>query len=467
MIIMKRFFKRFNILITVITFPVLTSGCSLVPDFEMPSFELPSFWNYESEPENISSKEIDLEWWKEFGDDNLNKIMQEALDNNNDLRSSIARINQSRASLKIKNASLFPDITGAASSSTSRTETSSSNSSSNSFTSGVDVSYQLDLFGSESADRQSAQASLKSTEFRESALRLTVLSDTANAYFNLISSKERLDIANENLQSAKYLLEIVQSRFDVGRLSYLELSQQKSAYASVLAARASAEENLKNAENSLSILLGKLPTKITTQKKSLDAIRVPTIATGLPSELLQRRPDIAEDEQDLIAANANIGIARAALFPSINLTSGADISAASLGGSATNVLSAASSLSVPIFKGGSIFAELDRVKERQNELIENYRKTVITAFREVEDAIAAVRSNGDRERQLRISKEEAEKSYDLSLQLFEAGSIDFQNLLDSQRSMLTARDSYSQAKLSRLTAAVSLYKALGGGFRKN
>jgi NodT family efflux transporter outer membrane factor (OMF) lipoprotein len=213
------------------------------------------------------------------------------------------------------------------------------------------------------------------------------------------------------------------------------------------------------------VLLGKPPRTIEIKAGKLDSLNVPVVAAGQPSDLLQRRPDIRAAEADLAAANANIGIARAAFFPSINLGTGVSIAASPISGGASTAASLAGSLAAPIFEGGRLEANLEATRARRTELVEDYRKTVLTGFREVEDALAAVKGAEARRKALETALKEARTSYRLSRQQYDAGAVDFQTLLDSQRSLFSAQDSYAQSRLAMLLAAVDLYKALGGGWR--
>ena len=194
------------------------------------------------------------------------------------------------------------------------------------------------------------------------------------------------------------------------------------------------------------------------------SLPVPPIAPGQPSSLLERRPDIRAAESDLLAANADIGAARAAFFPQFNIGLDLGIAATPLGDPATTTASLLGGLIAPIFKGGLLSGNLAYTEARKVELVETYRKTVLTSFKDVEDALSAVKAAGARETSLETAMNEARKAYDLSKQQYDVGSIDFQILLDSRRTMLAAEDNYIQTKNDRLAAAVDLYKALGGGW---
>ena len=212
------------------------------------------------------------------------------------------------------------------------------------------------------------------------------------------------------------------------------------------------------------MLAGQAPTTLNVSGTSLSGVTIPAIAPGQPSELLQRRPDIRASEADLVAANANIGAARAALYPSVNLGTNWSAAAAGFANPATTAMALAASLAVPIFQGGRLEGGVEQATARQKELAEVYRKTVLVSFQETEDALSAVKASEKRERAFATSLAEARKAYELSRQQFDAGAIDFQTLLDTQNGLLSAQDGYAQTRLERLSAAIDLYKALGGGW---
>jgi NodT family efflux transporter outer membrane factor (OMF) lipoprotein len=224
------------------------------------------------------------------------------------------------------------------------------------------------------------------------------------------------------------------------------------------------ELQLKTARNALAVLVGKTPQSFAVAGKDLRSLSVPDIAPGQPSTLLERRPDIAAAEADLRAANADIGVARAAFFPDVTLGLDWTIASSSIGDPATTALALASSITAPIFKGGLLEGNLLFSKARKDELLENYRKSVLVSFRDVENALAGVKASQSRETSLATALSESRKAYDLSQKQYDVGSIDFQRLLDARRTMLAAEDNYIQTKHDRLAAAVDLYKSLGGGW---
>lgn len=448
--------------ITPILLAALLSSCSLVPDYARPEMDTPAAW---SEADASNPTVIARDWWKNFNNAELNALMSEALANNNDLNASIQRVEQARALLRSSRSSLFPTLEANGDVGYDKQKNEDTRDvSQNRGSAGLSVGYELDLFGKNAAEREGAEADLESSEFGRDAMALLVMSDVAKGYFNILNLEERVKIADQNLESARELLRIVQARFDAGATTALDVAQQKSDLASTEANRATVMQQLKVAKSALAVLVGKPPQRLQVAGKDLRSIPVPQIAPGQPSMLLERRPDIRKSEADLKSANADIGAARAAFFPSVTLGLDWTVAASPLGDPLTTALALASAVTAPIFKGGLLEGNLAYSKARKAELIETYRKTVLTSFKDVEDALVAVKTAQQRENLLQTAMNEARKAYDLSKQQYDVGSIDFQILLDSRQTMLAAEDNYIQTKNDRLAAAVDLYKALGGGW---
>lgn len=443
----------------------LLSGCSLIPNYERPATGHPAGWTDASADAPTS---IARDWWKTFSSAELNALMQDALSANNDLAAAIARVQQARGLARAAGASRYPSIDAKGSIGYERNtfgDDELDDTSDAVGSAGLGISYELDLFGANRAEREAALADLDASEFNSETVALVVMSDTAKRYFNVLNLQERLAISDQNVQSARELLRIVQARFDAGATTALDVSQQKADLATTEASRALVEQNLKIARSALAVLVGKPPQSLVLTGKDMRNLTIPLIAPGQPSTLLERRPDIRAAESSLISANANIGAARAAFYP--NVTLGLDwlVSASPLGDPANTALSLASAVTAPIFSGGRLEGNLETAKGRKAELLENYRKSILVSFKEVEDALAVVKASQTREDALATALTESRKAYDLSTQQYDVGSIDFQTLLDTRRTMLSAEDAYIQTRNDRLAAAVDLYKALGGGWK--
>ncbi|HOO50816.1 MAG TPA: efflux transporter outer membrane subunit [Alphaproteobacteria bacterium] len=443
----------------------LLSSCSFIPSFTQPDVEVPVRWKNELS-QSARQAQIPAQWWTLYQDETLNALVEDALTQNLDLRAGFERVNQARSALRIAGASMLPSASASLGAERARTNPAVGPSSTdNSFSAGLAISYDLDLFGSNRATIDAARASLRSEQYEQEALKLVTISDLTEAYFNLLSTRERVRIAEDNLKNSREVLRIINIRVDTGLDSDLELSQQRVAVSSSEAALATLRLQESVFENALALYLGRAPQTFDMMStKAISQFPVPEIALEQPSVLLERRPDIHVAEQNLIAANANIGVARAAFFPSLNLGGTGSAAVASLGDPATTLLAATASLAAPLFTGGRLEGGLDQANSRQRELVEVYRKTVLVAFREVEDALAATRAAQDREVALRTAMNSARRAYDISRKRYEVGTIDFQTLLDTQAALLSAEDSYAQALDAKLTASVDLVKALGGGW---
>lgn len=442
------------------TLLALLCGCSMAPDYKRPAVQTNAAWKEGSV--TAPSGTIDPVWWAKFGSPTLNTLIEEGLRQNNDLQGAIARVEQARAQLQITGANALPTLDASASTSNGRDAITNGGSSNNSRQVGLSVAYELDLFGGNAAERQSARASLRAAGLDKDAAALMLTGDIARTYFTLLNDDTRIAIARANVENQQNVLRIIQSRFDAGAISGLDLAQQKNNLASTQASLVALQQIRAQDETALSILLGNVPQNIVTND-ALAKLTYPVIATTQPASLLERRPDIRAAEQRLLAANADIGAARAAFYPSINLGAGAALASGTGGG--TEALSITSALLAPIFSGGLLEGNLALSKARKTELVSTYRQTVLTAFGEVENALAASKAAKQRVQQFTIAEAEARRAYDISRRLYEEGASDFQTLLDSQRTLYTAQDNLANTQLDAFNAAVDLYRAMAGSWQ--
>ncbi|MDE1152459.1 MAG: efflux transporter outer membrane subunit [Micavibrio sp.] len=452
--------------LTALCVVLVMSGCSLIPEYKQPQVAFPVTWKDGSIV--AGSETINADWWKSFQSGELNGIMSDALSHNLDLQASLARVNQSRASAKIAGAALLPTVDASLSSGANQNNNINGNSGGNHFASnsnlGLTVGYELDLFGANRAGVAAAQANLRGSMYSYDALGLVVMGDVADGYFTLLSLRERVALAQKNIGILKEVLKIAQARYDAGSVSLLDVSQQKSALATSQASLALLQRQQDAAENALAILLGKAPQDLGLTGTGLHTITVPKVPVSQPSTVLAQRPDIKSAEENLVSANADIGVARAAFFPTLNLSAGAGLGFIPVADPATTTLSVAASLLAPIFRGGALQGGVELATARQVEIAQEYRLTVLTALQEVNDSLMAVKTARLREDALYEAMQQARKSYELSRGLYEAGSADYQTMLDSQRTLISAEDAYASVRLETLEAAINLYKALGGGW---
>lgn len=445
---------------------VLLGGCQLTPDYAEPQVKLPDSWREETAKASAAQEKIDAQWWKGFKSSELNTLMTAALDGNLDLRAALARIDQARAAAKIAGAPLLPSVDASAGTGWNRTNPSSGKTTSqNSGRAGVSVGYEVDLFGRNRAGLNAAEAGLRRSVYDRDALELVVKGDVAQGYFSILNLRERMNIARVNLENSRQVLRIVEARYNAGTASALDVSRQKTSLASAEASLTALGNQARAAENALSILLGEAPRDLKIKSANLQAVAIPRIPVSQPSSVVAQRPDIRAAEESLVAANADIGAARAAFFPVLNLGVDTTVALSPLSSPASVALALAASAAAPIFKGGQLQGGVDRARARQAELAETYRKTVITSMREVEDALSSAKAAREREVSLATAMEEARKAYNLSRDLYEAGAIDYQTMLDAERTKLSAEDSHASVRLELLSAAVDLYKSLGGGWQ--
>jgi multidrug efflux system outer membrane protein len=434
------------------------AGCSLTPDYFRPDVPVPRTFTTKS---TAAAPTIDLEWWRAFRNRTLTRLVTEANADNTDIAAAVRRVEQARASFRIARASLFPAIEATGNAAITRTNPrGEAATTTRTYRAGAALDFDLDIFGGNRAATASARADVASRHFDRESVELAIQSEVAITYMSLLLARERLRIARETIGNFEEVLRIAQARFEAGAATTLDISQQRSALATARAASAEFLEQVRNAENALAVLVGDAAGTLKVNGSGLSALRVPRIGTGQPAALLYRRPDVRRAEADLIAANADIGVARAALFPSLGL----DLDAAIANNPVTTTISLGSSLLAPIFQGGRLRAGVRLSEARKAELVEVYRKTVLVALQEVEDALAAVRAAQQRIAALGTALEEARNAYRLSRIQYEAGAIDFQTLLDAQRTLFNAEEDLAFARFDRLVAAVELVRALGGGW---
>lgn len=451
---MKMIIPRLGALLLAVSL----SACSMVPEYAAPNPALPA--SYQGPASMSGADAASATWWTSFKSPELDTLMTSALKDNLDIAAALARIEQSRGALRSTRADYYPqaDLSGSAS-----RDHSTASGSSRSVGASASLSYALDPWGLTRAQSQSASALLDASVYDAHATSLLIQSNVASTYFTLLNLKDRLAIAQDSLKASRDTLNLVQKRFDAGLDSGLTLAQQRSNIASIEATIPGLQSSLNSSRTALAILLGLAPEGFDVKAKGLGDIVMPQIATGQPSLLLTRRPDILKAEADLRAANADIGAARAAFFPTIDL--GATIGELATFGAApvtSNGLSA--SLLGTIFSAGRLEGNLSASKARYQELAANYQSAVLTSLKDVEDALVDTDATQRQETAQAMSAEEAFKAYWLSQESFKAGLSDFLSVLDAQRSWLSARDSAAQAALGKYDAAVTLFVALGGGW---
>ena len=443
---------------------VLTGCASRAPIAEAPpQVDLPGGWTVAGASKGEAWP--DKHWWQRFGSPELSRLVDEGQSSNLELAGAFARVLQAEAGARIAGVSLLP--TANFYSDASRTAPLKNGSGSTNVDSGVQVSYEVDFWGKNKASVASAQASLAANRFDRQTVALTVTSGIVSTYLQVLSLHDRLAVAREHVANAEHVLSLVEAQKRAGAASTLDLARQRSAVAQQKADIPDLMQQAREAQSALAILLGQSPQTFSIGDKGLDTITLPEVSPGLPSELLARRPDIGRAEANLAAANADVAVARANLFPSINLTGALGTQSSALVSllNAPNMLAnVGASLMAPIFDGGRLKQEREQAIARKQELVQVYRATVMSAFAEVDTALGQIRSLDDQQRLKSAELDQARQAYDLSEIRYKLGAEDFTTVLDTQRALSDVQNDIGLLKLRRLQATVSLYKALGGGW---
>lgn len=435
------------------------AGCSLTPQYQRPNADLPESW---VEQKVAATSNTPTEWNELFKDGELEQLMSEALAANHDLAAAATRIEQAKATAKMASSRLVPYASMSVGGSRQK-ELNGARSLSSSDDSQLAISYELDLWGGNRANVQAAAARVAAREYDLETTRLVLQADVASYYFQTLALKDRLAIAQKNLEAARSLMSLVEVRYEKGAASGLDVAQQRTALLNIEAEVPELQQSLTETQSALALLLGRVPQDFTIRTETLADVQPPAIAAGQPGDLLQRRPDVRAAEADLVAANADIGVARAALYPSMELSATGVVTNWLTGGSAS-VATLAASLSQTLFDGGELRGQVQLADASRRELVETYLQTVLTSVKEVNDSLSAVSTAERRTSLLTQTVEQAQLALRLATTRYHAGSEDLLTVLESQTSQLSAEDSLVQAKLARVNASITLFKALGGGW---
>ena len=438
------------------------AGCATQADrYERPSVQAPSRWLAPAS----DAAWPDSRWWSAFGSPELDALIAQAQAANHDLRMAAARVEQARANARLAS-SLQSPVLGFAVSGERHKDVGES--AVNDYTAGFSVAYEVDLWGRQRDIATSGAAQLLASEFDRETLRLQLTADVANAWFNILSLNDRLQVAQENLALAKRLLDLLAVQQQAGRTTSLELERQRSLVATTESAIPALLQQRAVARGVLAVLLGQSPEQAPDPRGSLRALRLPPTHGGVPALLVERRPDIRRAEASLVAANADVGAARGALLPSLTLRAVAGAG----GGTVANLLGSggggfytlAATLAATLFDGGALRSRVDLAQAQKVERAELYLQTVVTSFREVEEALAGLEQFARQEELLLAAAGSAREANRLTDIRWRAGAESYVNVLDAQRTLLAAEAAIDQPRLARFTSATALYRALGGGW---
>lgn len=454
---------------------LLLSGCAMGPDFLRPESTLPE--QYREAPEADARMEapapVNPEWWKLFADPMLDELVAQALENNQDLQAAVARLEAADAAAREAGAERFPalDLSGSSIRSRSSGETANGQRmgamTSTNRRMALGIHYELDLWGRIRRSTEAARAQALASQFSRDALRISLTSQVADTYLGLRSLDAQLQATRETLASREQTLKIVKARLEAGAASAVDQAQAQAAYSAAQAQWNQLRRQRGVTETQLALLTGKPGLKLAPGDfAKLPLPPMPPV--GLPSALLEARPDVRQAEEQLVAANARIGIAKSAFFPTISLTGllGSESAAlSSLFSSGASIWSYGAALAMPIFDAGRTGARVDQASAGQKEAVANYQKTLQTAFKEVSDALISLKEYSEEEIALATQVDAAQQALTLAQARYEAGYTSFLEVLDSQRSLNNAQLLYLAGRKNRLSASVDLFKALGGGWQ--
>jgi len=448
-----------------------SAGCLLTKDLPNPALDVPD--RYGAGKSTDADAPPTLDWWRGFRSSELTVLMEEAQKVNLDVAAATARFLQADAQARITGAALLPSASGSGSENNSRISGSSASGLSTggretvTFTSSLSAAYELDFWGKNRDAAQAAEETAIANRFDRDVVALTTLTSVANAYFQVLAAQDRIRTAEHNIASATRILEAIKHRFKAGTGTDLDVAQQEAIVANQKAAVPPLRLTLAQNINALATLVSRPPESLHVIGGSLTRISAPRVTPGLPSELLTQRPDIRRQEAQLASATANVGSARAQFFPTIQLTGQGGYQSSKLSSlfqPHAAFFNLVGNATQPIFDGGVILGNFELTKARQEEMLQAYRKTVVSAFADVNNALVSIRETTEKLRLQREVLEASRRAFQLSEQQLRAGTADIVTVLNTQLTLFQAEDALWQAELARVLAVVSLYQALGGGW---
>ncbi|EEO27500.1 efflux transporter outer membrane subunit [Oxalobacter paraformigenes] len=446
------------------------SGCMMGPDYRRPDLPVPE--TYRFVPDSASQQAIDSRWWEDFGDPVLNGMVEEAIVNNRDLRAALANAEKAAAAIMMARSDLFPQISLNARTGRERLSERDAEpvigvpNPQSAREASLGATWEIDLWGRIRRLTESAEADAKSVEQARRAALLSVVSSVVTQYINLLALDEQLKIAQNTSDNYAESLRIIELQFQYGVTSRMTVAQAASQYETAQSQIPQIRQNITQTENALNILMGKNPGPV-MRGLSLNRLKPPVVPADLPSNLLLRRPDVLEAEQDLVSANAMIGATRAMYFPTISLTGAFGSSSESLKNlwkGDAKTWSFAGVVSMPVFQGGSIYSQVKQAEAEQRAALARYEGTVQSAFADVDNALSMrMRVNEQLDREIRLVNQLSDYSRLAKLQ-YDEGYSAYSVVLQADQSLFPRQLTLAQLKASSLTSVVNVYKSLGGGW---
>ncbi|HSG93266.1 MAG TPA: efflux transporter outer membrane subunit [Methylotenera sp.] len=462
--------------IYVLLAAIFLSGCQIWPDYQRPKVDVPAQY-VQSDQQAGSQSMVANNWWTLYQDPVLTGLIESALENNKDIKLAVARIEEADAVMQEVGAFLLPQINLEGDARKTRvTEAGAfpvfaANPRDN-FNFAFGTNFELDFWGKLRRSKESAKAQAMSTRYAKDTVALSLTGLVASNYLTLRSLESQITLAEDNLKSRNDSLALTKRRLEGGVASALDVHQAQVASSNLSAQIADLNRLRSLSLHQLALLTGDLNLAVTGLKASeanINALPIPPVPpTGLPSALLESRPDVRQAEEQMVAANANIAVAKAALYPSISLTASLGGESLALGDvlkSAARIWTGGVALNLPIFDAGRLDAKVDQASAKQKQALANYEGAIQTAFREVNDALVNLRQYTEREQALFVSQNEAKKALTISENRYQSGYSSYIEVLDAQRAYNESGLAFVQSRQARLTASVDLFKALGGGWK--
>jgi multidrug efflux system outer membrane protein len=447
------------------------TGCMMGPDYVRPVLDVPAAWRIDgSEARDLSG----TAWWEQFDDPVLNELIGTALSQNKDVRIAAARIEESRGRLAVVRSQLFPQVSAtgdaarqrASRQTTFATVPDNVDTRFNSYQAFLSASWEIDLWGKLQRSTEAARDDLLAATEARRAVVLSLVASVANGYIVLRSLDRQLEIARQTTRSRGDSLDVFKLRYRGGVVSELELAQNQSEYQDALASIPQLENQVAQTENALSVLMGRNPGSI-PRGRTIDELQAPQVPAGLPSDLLDRRPDIRQSEQQLAAANARIGAARAAYFPAISLTGAfgsASTQLSSLFSGSAALWNLGAGIVAPIFTAGAIAGQVQQAEAQQQQALFSYQKSIQSAFSDVDNALVDRSKALERLSALRAQVEALATYARLARLRYENGYTSYIEVLDADRTLFSAQLQLTAQQAQVLSASVNLYQAMGGGW---
>lgn len=462
--------------VVILMIALLASGCTLGPDYRRQTIDAPDAW-----PTPTIAASVPVEWWRGYQDPALDALIQEALSHNADLRLAIARVDEARAGLGVAAADQWPGVSANGSASRTRASEDSAlavpgvDPISHNVRATLDASYEIDFWGKYRRATEAAKAELLATQFNRDAVRLALIAEVSRGYFNLRALDAQVAISKRTVATRLDSQALQRQRFEAGVASELELRQVEAEAAAARALLPALENQLARQETALSVLLGRSPREIVgsapERGAAIEALTVPpAVPAGLPSDLLEHRPDLRQAEQQLIAANARIGQAKAAFFPSITLTGllgGESTKLADLFRAPARIWQISGSAAQIVFDAGRTGSRVKAAKAREQQALARYQSAIQNAFRDTLDALVAqrkARETLDAE-QARVAA--LQSALDHARLRYQNGVASQLDVLDAERGLLAAELNRIEAQRAQLAATTDLYRALGGGWESH